>query len=210
MIKPISNKTFRYKNQTYILTPFQQDVYHKIKSLSEKRLCYITLQQTSDPNKKNLNLKELKNFIRRGIRKYFRENHPDYTLNIENELVKFYCVFETNKVFNLTQHFTNPKKGRVHLGLHFHLFLSCPENLSWFSIQKLSTRLKWELTSLKHKRDCISKYDLTIYEGLGDSCSDKETKSGYSILPNYTKEFILYHTKQFYKRPSREMILSNF
>jgi len=162
--------------------------------------------------KRNLNLKELKNFIRRGIRKYFRENSPNYHPEMENELVKFYCVFETDKTFNQTQKETKLVKGRLNLGLHFHLFLSCPDYLPWFSIQKLSERIKWELTSLKHKRDCISEYELTICEEMSDNISEKEVKTDSifgKILPNYTKEFILYHTKQFFHRPTKEMILTN-
>ena len=209
MTETISNKTYRYKNKLYVLTPFQQEIYKRIESLTHKRLYYITLQQTSNPKKRNLNLKELKNFIRRGIRKYFRENHPTYQPDLENELVKFYCVFETDKTFNQTQRISIPLKGRLNLGLHFHLFLSCPDHLPWFSIQKLSERIKWELTSLKHKRDCISEYELTICEGMSDNISEKEIKTEYSLLPNYTKEFILYHTKQFFNRPSREMVMSN-
>jgi hypothetical protein len=210
MIKPLTNKTYIYQNRTYIQNSFQQEVFQKIKSLTDKDLHYITLQQTSDPNKRNLNLKELKNFIRRGIRKYFAENHPSYYLNIENELVKYFCVFETNQNFNHNQNKSMLKYKKIFLGLHFHLFISSPDHLEWFSIQDLSNRIKWELRSLKHKRDCISKYELTTLETLSDTQTEKETNEECSLIVNYTSDFIRYHTKQFYKRPSIEMVLTNF
>jgi hypothetical protein len=192
------------------LNPFQQEVYLKIHSLTNKDLHYITLQQNSTRKKSNLNLKELKNFIRRGIRKYFIENHPDYHPNIENELVKYFCVFETNQYFNYNQWNEYILSDRLYLGLHFHLFLSCPDHFEWFSIQKLSERIKWELRSLKHKRDCISEYELTTLKMISESQSEKEFSEEQSVLTNYTKDFIRYHTKQFCERPSNEMILSNY
>lgn len=209
MIKPLPNKTYRYQNKTYVLNSFQQEVYQRIKSLTDKDLHYITLQQTSNPHKRNLNLKELKNFIRRGIRKYFIENHPNYQPNIENELVKYFCVFETNQYFNLNQWNDFLTNERLYLGLHFHLFLSCPDHLQWFSIKDLSTRIKWELRSLKHKRECISEYELTTLKGISDIQSEKETDEEQSVLTSYTKDFIRYHTKQFFERPTKEMILTN-
>jgi hypothetical protein len=39
----------------------------------------------------------MKNLIRRGIRRYFQETLLHYHQGLENELVKFFCVFETKK-----------------------------------------------------------------------------------------------------------------
>ena len=210
MINTLPNKTFIYQNKTYVLNPFQQEVSQKIHSLTNQDLHYITLQQNSTRKKSNLNLKELKNFIRRGIRKYFIENHPSYYPNIENELVKYFCVFETNQYFNLNQWNDFLTSDRLYLGLHFHLFLSCPDHLDWFSIQDLSKRIKWELRSLKHKRDCISEYELTTLKVKSSNASEKEVSDDQSVIKSYTSDFVRYHTKQFFERPSREMILTNY
>lgn len=210
MINTLPNKTFRYQNKTYVLNPFQQEVCMKIQSLTDRDIHYITLQQNSTRKKNNLNLKELKNFIRRGIRKYFMENHPHYHPNIDNELVKYFCVFETNQYFNHNQFNQYIFSDRLYLGLHFHLFLSCPDHLDWFSIKDLSDRIKWELRSLKHKRDCISEYELTTLKVISDSQSEKESGEEQSVLTDYTVDFIRYHTKQFFERPSKELTLSNY
>jgi hypothetical protein len=158
-----------------------------IKSLPKKHLHYITAQQSNQYQ--NLTLKELKKLIKRGIRRYIQELEPNYYPSKENELVKFYCVFETTKEFNL-----NLKNESLDdlpfMGLHFHLFISCPDNYNWISFEKLIFQIFYELTSIKQKQSCISKY-------------------GHFKIENLEDRFIDYHTKQFTTNPSLEMVLKN-
>lgn len=103
--------------------------------------------------------------------------------------MKFYCVFETTKEFNL-----NLKSVSLDnipfMGLHFHLFISCPDNYKWISFQNLIFQIFYELTSIKHKQSCISEY-------------------GYFKIENLEERFLQYHTKQFNINPSSEMVLKN-
>lgn len=105
-------------------------------------------------------------------------------------MVKFYCVFETTKEFNL-----NIKNKSLDdlpfMGLHFHLFITCLDNYNWVSFQNLIFQIYNELTSIRHKQKCISKY-------------------GYYEIENLDDKFIKYHTKQFEKNPSMEMIIKNY
>jgi hypothetical protein len=158
-----------------------------IKSLPKKHLHYITAQQSNQYQ--NLTLKELKKLIKRGIRRYIQELEPNYYPSKENELVKFYCVFETTKEFNLN--IKNESLGDLpFMGLHFHLFISCPDNYNWISFEKLIFQIFYELTSIKHKQSCISKY-------------------GHFKIEDIDEGFLNYHTKQFTTNPSLEMILKN-
>jgi hypothetical protein len=188
MIKTLPNLSYKHNDMVYSINPFQQEVFQKVKSLPQKRLHYLVAQQSSQPHRPNLNLKELKYFITRGIMKHVRETNDKYHRGLENELVKFYCVFETDHTFNESQMNQNLMNQSLYLGLHFHLFFSSP--LSWFDYEGLIHRLFLELTSIPSKRLCLSKYD-------------------YKIINEIEAPFVLYHTKQFFKRPSREMILTN-
>ena len=60
-----------YKERTYYIKPHQLKILEEIKSLPRKRLHYVTGQQ-SDLHP-NLTLREMKNLIRRGLRRYFQE-----------------------------------------------------------------------------------------------------------------------------------------
>lgn len=169
------------------LNEFQIKMINDIKSLPKKNLHYITAQQSNQYS--NLTLKELKKLIKRGVRRYIQELEPNYYQNKENELVKFYCVFETTKEFNLN--LKNESLDDIpFMGLHFHLFISCPDNYKWISFQNLIFQIFYELTSLKHKQSCISEY-------------------GHFKIEKLEERFLQYHTKQFSINPSLEMILRN-
>lgn len=169
------------------LNEFQIKMINDIKSLPKKNLHYITAQQSNQYS--NLTLKELKKLIKRGVRRYIQELEPNYYPNKENELVKFYCVFETTKEFNLN--LKNESLDDIpFMGLHFHLFISCPDNYKWISFQNLIFQIFYELTSLKHKQSCISEY-------------------GHFKIEKIEERFLQYHTKQFSVNPSLEMILRN-
>lgn len=169
------------------LNEFQIKMINDIKSLPKKNLHYITAQQSNQYS--NLTLKELKKLIKRGVRRYIQELEPNYYPNKENELVKFYCVFETTKEFNLN--LKNESLDDIpFMGLHFHLFISCPDNYKWISFQNLIFQIFYELTSLKHKQSCISEY-------------------GHFKIEKLEERFLQYHTKQFSINPSLEMILRN-
>lgn len=169
------------------LNEFQIKMINDIKSLPKMNLHYITAQQSNQYS--NLTLKELKKLIKRGVRRYIQELEPNYYPNKENELVKFYCVFETTKEFNLN--LKNESLDDIpFMGLHFHLFISCPDNYKWISFQNLIFQIFYELTSLKHKQSCISEY-------------------GHFKIEKLEERFLQYHTKQFSINPSLEMILRN-
>lgn len=169
------------------LNEFQIKMINDIKSLPKKNLHYITAQQSNQYS--NLTLKELKKLIKRGVRRYIQELEPNYYPNKENELVKFYCVFETTKEFNLN--LKNKSLDDIpFMGLHFHLFISCPDNYKWISFQNLIFQIFYELTSLKHKQSCISEY-------------------GHFKIEKLEERFLQYHTKQFNINPSSEMVLKN-
>jgi hypothetical protein len=172
----------------YELNDFQNSMKEKIKSLPQKHLYYLTAQQSNQYL--NLTLNELKKLIRKGIRRYIQQVEPTYSTDIQNSLVKFYCVFETKKSFSLSQQFPNLHHSNSNMGIHFHLFLSCPDNYNWISFDSLIYHIFEALTSINHKKNCISKY-------------------GYFKIEHLEDEFLNYHTKQFYKHPSLEMIYSN-
>ena len=175
-----------YKLRTYEINPYQLKILNVVKSLPRKNLHYVTGQQ-SDKHL-NLTLPEMKKLIRRGLRRYFQETSLHYHQGLENELVKFFCVFETKKDFFHSQHQNNVIYVEVDMGLHFHLFISPIKD--WVSIPTLIHTIFTELTSIKHKQRCISEF-------------------GYMRIEDLQDNFILYHTKQFMFRPSSEMVMKN-
>ena len=180
-----------YKQRTYFIKPHQLQILNEIKSLPRKNLHYLTGQQ-SDYHP-NLTLPELKYLIRRGLRRFIQETSLHYHRGLENELVKFYCVFETKKDFFHSQHQNDVIDVNVDMGLHFHLFITSitPKDIQeWISIPTLIHTIFTELTSLKHKQRCLSEY-------------------GYMKIEELDDNFILYHTKQFMFRPSSEMVMKN-
>jgi hypothetical protein len=176
----------KYKLRTYEINPYQLKILNVVKSLPRRNLHYVTGQQ-SDKHL-NLTLPEMKNLIRRGIRRYFQETSLHYHQGLENEEVKFFCVFETKKDFFHSQHQNNVIDVEVDMGLHFHLFISPIKE--WVSIPTLIHTIFTELTSFKHKQRCISEF-------------------GYMKIDDLQDNFILYHTKQFMFRPSVEMVMKN-
>jgi len=186
------NSSYNYQGKTYSINPFQKKVFSEIKSLSQKNntLYYVLGKQNPNSKGGNLNLKQMKNFIKRGIRRYFQRYSPMYHQGLENEMVKFYCVFETNKDFNQSQKESVLFDEGFYLGLHFHLFISISQPPNWFSFGLLFNSICSELTSLSYRRDCFSHLDCEKIENLDEY-------------------FILYHTKQFFDRPSPEMVMKN-
>ncbi len=179
---------YQYKLRTYEVNPYQLKILNDIKSLPQKRLHYVVGQQSSDHL--NLTLREMRKLIRRGIRRYIEETSLPYKPGLESRLVKFYCVFETKKDFFLSQHQNTIVDEEVNMGLHFHLFITSPDKYPWISFPSLIHTIFNELTSIKHKQLCISKYD-------------------YKKIEELDQDFILYHTKQFMFRPSIEMVMNN-
>ena len=184
----IKQYTFEYQNRTYKINPHQLKILNTIKSLPKKHLHYLVVQQSN--NHSNLSLNEMKKSIRDGIRRYFQETLIPYQSTIINELVKFFCVFETTKDFFHSQHQNTIVTEDVEMGIHFHLFITCPDNCSWVSFPSIIHYIYLELTHLPHKKLCVSKFD-------------------YDKINNLDENFILYHTKQFMFRPSVEMIMRN-
>lgn len=158
-----------------------------IKSLPRKNLHYFTAQQ-SDKHI-NLTLPEMKKLIKRAIRRYIQEVNINYYQGLENELMKFYCIFETKREFSLSQRSSKITSDEVSMGLHFHLFISCPNNYNWICFNSLSYQILTELTSIKHKKQCISEF-------------------GYKKIDYLDDNFVQYHTKQ-QDIISEEMILKN-
>lgn len=173
--------------RTYELNEFQKKMISDIKSLPRKNLHYITAQQ-SDKHL-NLTLPQMKKAIRQAIRRYIRETNLNYYSGLENELVKFYCVFETKKEFSLSQRSAKTLNDEVNMGLHFHLFISCPDNYPWICFTSLSYQILRELSSFPKKQRCISKY-------------------GYFEIEALDENFVQYHTKQ-QDYVQREMIMRN-
>lgn len=178
----------QYKLRTYEINPYQIKILNEIKSLPQKRLHYLVVQQSSV--QKNLTLRELKKLIRRGIKRYFENTEMYYQKGLEYRLVKFFCVFETKKDFFQSQHQNTIVDEVIDMGIHFHLFITSPDNYPWVSFPSLFHQILMELTSLNHKRFCISKFDYNRVEKIND-------------------DFILYHTKQFMYRDSVEMVMKN-
>jgi hypothetical protein len=179
-----------------------------IKSLPKKHLHYITAQQSNQYQ--NFTLNELKILIKRGIRRYIQELEPNYYRSKENELVKFYCVFETTKEFN--QNIKNESLGDLpFMGLHFHMFISCPDNYNWISFEKLIFQIFYELTAIKRQ-------PLKLIPSTSKPIKTKKKKEkkqsciseyGYFKIESLEERFLQYHTKQFNTYPSLEMIFRN-
>lgn len=178
--------TYQYDQRTYEISPTQLKILNSIKSLPKKNLHYLVGQQSNEH--RNLTLQEMKKLIRDGIRRYFKQVTLPSNRTIENELVKYFCVFETVKDFSLSQHQNSIFDEEIFMGIHFHLFIT--SEIGWVSFPSMFHSIFNELTHLKHNHRCISKFDYNRLEVLEDN-------------------FILYHTKQFQNNPSTEMIMTN-
>ncbi len=183
-IKPKTYQSYRYKDKVYHINPFQISVLKEIKSLPKKHLHYVVGQQSLTHS--NINLRQMKSLIKRGIREYISQLNYPYKRNFNP--IKYYCVFETDKKFNDSQYTNEDVSEDFNLGLHFHLFITSDDNFSCISFPTLIHGIFHHLSSIKGRQQCISKYDYVRINQLNDP-------------------FILYHTKQFYQRPTHEMVM---
>jgi hypothetical protein len=182
-------KTYEYEQRTYSISPYQLKILNYIKTLPQRNLHYLVGQQSN--KHRNLTLKEMKKLIRDGIRRHIQGTTLPYCPGLENQLVKYFCVFETTKDFYLSQNQNTIVDSDIDMGLHFHLFITSPDNYPWVSFPSLFYTLFDELTHLPQNKRCISKYD-------------------YDRLKDLNENFVLYHTKQFKDYPSSEMIMKNY
>lgn len=180
-------KSYRYGEKIYRANKHQIEVLNQVRRLPRKHLHYIVAQQAD--NRPNINLKQMKNAIKRAVRGYVKESNYPYSPALDNLLVQYLCVFETTKEFHLS-HCEQRLNEDFYLGLHCHIFLTSPDNYPWVCFTTLAHRIFHELTDYPKRGDCLKKYDTVEVDKLNDP-------------------FILYHTKQLYQRPSREMILTN-
>ncbi len=178
--------TFKYEERIYEISPPQLKILNCIKSLPKKNLYYLVGQQSN--THRNLTLKEMKKLIRDGIREYIKQVTLLSNKGVENELVKYFCVFETVKDFSKSQYQNSIFDEDIFMGIHFHLFIS--SDLGWISFPSMFHSIYNELTHLEHNYRCISKFD-------------------YDRLTVLNEDFILYHTKQFHNNLSPEMIMTN-
>ena len=181
-------KTYEYEQRIYSISPYQLIILNHIKSLPKKHLYYLVGQQSI--KHRNLTLNELRKLITTGIRRYIKNTTLTYYPGLENQLVKYFCIFETTKDFYHSQHQNTILNNEVDMGLHFHLFISSPDNYPWVCFHSLIFTIFTELTYLPKNHRCISKYD-------------------YDRINVLNENFILYHTKQFKDHPSKEMIMTN-
>lgn len=182
------SNTYQYEGRTYTININQLKILNTIKTLPKKHLHYLVGQQSNIH--KNLSLKELKYFIKLGIKKYCKRLNIDFKNGDENKYVKYFCVYETTRDFFNSQHQNSIVREEIEMGIHFHLFITSSDTYSWVSFPSLFHSIYTELTRLRHKRKCISKFD-------------------YNKLNVLDENFILYHTKQFMYNPSSEMIMNN-
>jgi len=186
--KKLSPNTYEYEQRTYPINPYQIKILKAINSLPKKHLHYLVGQQSL--KNRNLTLKEMKKLIRDGIRRYIDALTLTQGQGKENKLVKYFCVFETKKDFCHSQHQNTIVDTEIDMGLHFHLFISSPDDYPWISFSAMFYTMLNELTHLPQNRRCISKYD-------------------YNRIEKLDENFVLYHTKQFMYNPSSEMIMTN-
>ena len=175
--------------RTYTVKPHQIQIYNEIKKLPEKNLTYYVFQQSLIYP--NLTLNELKKFIKRSVKRYCYDfSKYDYKPQFENQIIKYYCFFETSKDFFWSQHENIIVEEDINnIGLHFHLFVSsdrfffCPHSYSFYLFE--------ELNSQRNKLKSFSKYD-------------------YNRINKLDEDFILYHTKQMMFRYSPELVMKNY
>jgi hypothetical protein len=175
------------KTYTFPVKPHQIKIIEEIKNLPLKRLHYLVVQQSL--RHPNLTLNELKKHIRRGIKRYVKELMGyRYRYGIEDELIKYYCFFETSKDFFWSQQLNDIVNENIEMNIHFHLFLS--GDYPDVNFTQLIQYILRELTSQKNKTMCLGKVD-------------------YVRLETLENDFILYHTKQMMYRPTPQFIMKN-
>ena len=173
--------------RTFTIQPHQVKILKDVKNLPLERLHYLVIQQSL--KHPNLTLKEFKCRIKRGIRLYVQDLFGyEYKYGLEDEVIKYYCFFETSKEFFWSQHLNNIVDEDIDLNFHVHIFLSGKYRIVNFT--QLIFYIFRELTSQKNKQRCINKFDYKKLESLED-------------------DFVLYHTKQMMFHPNRESIIQN-
>lgn len=171
---------------TYHIKPFQLRIIKEIQTLKPNIFNYV-IQQS--PDKPNLTLPQLKRSIYRSVRLFIKDIQGyNYKSGMENDLIQYYCFFETTKEFNLSQNDINTLIDESKMGLHFHLFISSsdPE----IPLSNYTYYLTQELTSFPLKKTSVSKID-------------------YKTYPSLDEDFILYHTKQYKDYPN-DLIFKNY
>ena len=158
--------------RTYEINDHQKKILYEVSRLPTENLYYIVVQQNIKGS--NFTLNELKKHIRRSVKEYGTK---------ENDLIKYFAIFETTHDFFMSQHTTDIVKTDFYSGFHFHLFISGVN-------EDYLKELAYQLNSQKNKRGCISKIDGVKKENLNH-------------------DFILYHTKQMMFRYSPQLVLKN-
>ena len=169
--------------RTFELNHHQKLILKDIKELPFSNLHYITIQQHYKGA--NLTLNELKKHIKRSVKEYVRrQDLQTYYEGKENETIKYYCFFENVKEFFLSQNTDILANEDFYSGFHCHIFISGVN-------EDYIKEIKYQLCSMKHKANCISKFSWRKLERLDE-------------------DFILYHTKQLQHRYSPQVILKNY
>lgn len=174
-------------NYTYEVKPHQKELAQKINRLNKNNLYNLVVQQHH--KRRNLTLNELKKYIKKGIKDYCKGLYGyQYKEGLENELIQYVCIFETNEAFNKTQFKSLSIDTGINFHYHFHLFISTKK--SEVSMSNLLTSIINSLMSNKLKSDALYKVD-------------------YAKIENFTDDFSYYHTKQFQERKEVELLLLN-
>ncbi len=172
---------------TYEVKPHQKELAQKINRLNKNNLYNLVIQQHH--KRRNLTLKELKKYIKKGIKDYCKSLYGyQYKEGLENELIQYVCVFETNEGFNKTQFKSLNIDTKINFHFHFHLFISTENSI--VSMNYLLFSIINSLMSNNLKADALLKID-------------------YCKLNDFTDDFLFYHTKQFQEREEVELILTN-
>ncbi len=173
--------------RTYDLKPHQNQILNEVKNLPKQRLHYLVIQQNR--NKPNFTLKELKKHIRLGIKKYVNQIYPFTNIkDLEKQLVKYYCFFETSEEFFKSQHKNKIVSESIEMNLHFHLFITSTDSNIY--VPQLINNIILEFFGQRNKQSSLLKIDYKKIEKLED-------------------DFILYHTKQMMYESNLDFIIKN-
>ncbi len=173
--------------RTYELKPHQSQILNEVKNLPKQRLHYLVVQQNR--NKPNFTLRELKKHIRTGIKKYVCQIYPFTNIkDLEKQLVKYYCFFETSEEFFKSQHKNIIVDENIEMNLHFHLFITSTDSNVY--VPQLINNIILEFFGQRNKQSSLLKIDYNRIEKLGD-------------------DFILYHTKQMMYESNLDFIIKN-
>lgn len=173
--------------RTFELKPHQNKILSEIKKLPKSKLHYLVIQQNK--NQPNFTLNELKKHIKKGIKRYVSKHFLfNYRKGLEDQIVKYYCFFETSKDFFWSQHKNTIVDKNIEMNLHFHLFIS--SDISSVHLPQLVNDIIQEFFGQRNKQKSLLKIDYNKIENLDD-------------------DFILYHTKQMMFEPNVDFILKN-